>query len=718
MGDRESHFNANSQYSLVTYDISNGSVLLNHGTDGTLRALTTFRDTYRSCCHTRGWQGVWLAKDCSSHGPYSYTVNLGDEKIDLSDTDWDLTTGLLDNIFPITRFEHPRGVCEITLLSFTPTSADGARRPRGAVYGLHIRNTSSSILEGSVSPPAPFPENAPTPDLEKVNWAIFDPYGYEFEDADSKEFSWTREFSLAPGETLWIPTILYAASSDAAKVIQSDGSLAWLGRTWEYHRRFLGRLEVKSRPILTEFFERQSLQALHCIGLSENGAMAGSNWGTYPATRQIWIKDTFYSCLPVVRHDPLYAKKIIRWFHQFGIRHEGTVVTGGIFHSVSVTVASIIFGGIYYRATADDRFFIEHTAMYEDWGRLLEAIIDGRESSEVWIVPTEFISDGKVECDRHTGSNVCVWRALLDFARIAEKVFGDNERATRMRACAERIAESILRVTIVDGVFGKQYVEGTNIDGSVPHMESDGEESETTLMPYYGWCSYDDPIYINTMKFSHSEENELYNPDLRAIGWKGVPSTAPGYAKALATGRDDELFYDHGAFREIRKVTEADGSVWWWSYGGASEEVAYGRVVRGIPGKSGWFAGVYSAIFVSRFLGLSYDAPDTLLTFRPLDAIGAFSWSELTLGYDLFSVSYEPRSDSNSVEVEVANANAHGIECLIEFAEPEVVGALRVEVCGEGYADFVTGSYCGKKTVIIETTIDAKSSIRIEATGS
>ena len=115
MGDRESHFNANSQYSLVTYDISNGSVLLNHGTDGTLRALTTFRDTYRSCCHTRGWQGVWLAKDCSSHGPYSYTVNLGDEKIDLSDTDWDLTTGLLDNIFPITRFEHPRGVCEITL---------------------------------------------------------------------------------------------------------------------------------------------------------------------------------------------------------------------------------------------------------------------------------------------------------------------------------------------------------------------------------------------------------------------------------------------------------------------------------------------------------------------------------------------------------------------------------------------------------------------------
>ena len=36
------------------------------------------------------------------------------------------------------------------------------------------------------------------------------------------------------------------------------------------------------------------MQALGSLAMGPTGKLAGSNWGTYPATRQIWAKDCFY----------------------------------------------------------------------------------------------------------------------------------------------------------------------------------------------------------------------------------------------------------------------------------------------------------------------------------------------------------------------------------------------------------------------------------------
>ena len=58
------------------------------------------------------------------------------------------------------------------------------------------------------------------------------------------------------------------------------------------------------------------------------------------------------------------------------------------------------------------------------------------------------------------------------------------------------------------------------------------------------------------------------NRKLHAITWFGVPSTAPGYLKGICAGTSSaDLFGEHGYLKEVRKVTDADGSIWWWSYG-------------------------------------------------------------------------------------------------------------------------------------------------------
>jgi hypothetical protein len=81
-------------------------------------------------------------------------------------------------------------------------------------------------------------------------------------------------------------------------------------------------------------------------------------------------------------------------------------------------------------------------------------------------------------------------------------------------------------------------------------------------------------------------------------------------------------------------VTDTDGEVPWWPY--VSRKA--GDVRRAYPGKSGWFAGVHSVLFVHRFLGLSYDAPKRTLRFSPLPALGDFAWSDFPMGSDRFSV--------------------------------------------------------------------------------
>jgi hypothetical protein len=716
MGDPMSHYDANSQIDLLTFDISNGKVLANHGADGTLRTLTAYRDTYRACCHPKGWQGVWLGKDASSHGPYAYSLTIAGERTNLARCEWDLETGLIDNIIPVTRLSHPDRIVEATLLSFAPISRDGVERPRGAIYALRLENRSGERLDGEVGLPAPFPEKPGMPELDRMNWVTFDPYGFEFAHADGEPLAWSVPFSLGSGETLWIPTLLYESfagdgeqSADVPAAILRFGSAGWLEETLAYHRRFLGRLSIDRDQRLAAFFERQVLQAFHSISLSPRGEMSGSNWGTYPPTRQIWIKDTYYTCLPLASFDPALARKAILWFHRYGVRQEGTVVEGGLFHSVSVAVASIILGGIYYAATGDGTFFREHAPMIESWRELLLRLVEGRESDEVWMVPTRFISDGKVECDRHTGSNVCLVRALGDFARIIREAFDDPEAAAVFDGYAKRVTRSIDEHTIVDGERGRYYVEGTNRDGSVPHRESDGEESETTLMPWYGYLAWDDPRYLATMRFAHSPENELYDPELYSIGWKGVPSTAPGYLKALVTGDDAGQFDEHGGLAEIRKVTEADGSLWWWSYGGPGSGREYGKVIRGIPGKSGWFSGIYSVLFLTRFLGITWDAPKKVFGFRPSAALGPFSWRAFAIGSRRFSVVYAPDDEGVTVEIDNPADNHMAVEIEIELDPDDGTTDAAMSVTatpGSAYTTHRPARRTGHPTVMIEGVLD------------
>lgn len=647
LGDQCSHYNGKQEFEKLTFDISNNKVLANIGVQGELKYLTIYRDSYRANCgkSNNSWPGVWTAKDSSTYGPYSFSIEIDGHTYDLAKVNWDFRTGLLDNIFPITEMPEPNGRFIVRTLTFTPVSADGSQRLRGVVYGLEIENTSKDEIVGKIILPKlnynlrKF-QNTTQDSWAPPSWALFDPYDFEISSGDADIFNPELEFKLGKGEKFWAPSIIYMPGESTPGEVNKKGTFAWFTESNKYYRGILGHLEIPANPFLAEFYEREVMQAFNSIAMSGAGKMAGSNWGSYPPTRQIWQKDCFYSCLPFMLLDADFARNIILWFDEFGVRHEGTTCTGGVSHSVGLSVAAPLLAGIYYDATADKKFFRQHPGFKEKWNRLLDEILASRIDQDVWLFPTRFISDGPVDGDYHTGSQICVWRAVNGQAKLLEEVWDDKSKADEFATCADMIKASILEKCVFDNSF---LVESTWRDGRKPELFSDGEESDTTLMPFYGFMKYDDPLYAKTMEFSFSKENLNYNSSLHALKWIEVPATSPGYNKGLCAGKDSlSLFGEDGYYSELRRVTDADGSVWWWPYGGPGNP-EYGNVIRGFMniGKSGWFAGVYTALFIDRFLGIRYDAPAKNLFFNPHPAISDFAWKDFPMGNDQFSLVYQ-----------------------------------------------------------------------------
>lgn len=654
-GNARSRYLDRSDPEKCSFDTGNNKVITLSGLNGELKRVTFFKPSY----FADNIPGVWVHKGHILAGPFSFALAMDGRVLHLPEFEGAIRTDLVECVLPLTYYQLDGLDAHVT--AYAPVSEDGRVRPRCAFYLLSLCNRSDGALKGEVILPQAghFSKIMEKDDLAQLDIRSGEDFSHRQRIA----------FELRPGEQRLFPVLLTVYGEAVSPQIRR-GPMYWLEQTLGYYRRLAGKLQFEDDPFLSEFMKRTLCQCQQCIGMDGDETLAGSSWGTNPTTDQIWMKDMYYSMLPLAQCDPELFFKGVKWFAKWGVRPEGMLFAGGVNHSLSNSLSAVLMAGEYFACTGDIESFRRDGALVERLTEILDDMIMSRTQRDVWLFPSVWISDGLALGDFHTGTNITAWAALNGMAAILEAL-PDAQKSAQYRAVAARVREAITTLCVTDGPYGPQLLEGVG-EGSQalkeqmkadsleafraknegfgiqfyefynraqerPYLVHDGEETDTTLAAFYGLMEFDDAVLRNYFRFAMSEHNRFYCPVSRGILWEDcTDSTFPGYVTGMANAVDAQSYSRY--FEPIRELADLDGSIWWWPYPrNAGEQAA----MRRDPGKCGWASGALLALMQRNIMGIYYDGAKRELSFCPLDALGNFCWTDAPLGEARFDLAYE-----------------------------------------------------------------------------
>jgi uncharacterized protein len=156
-------------------------------------------------------------------------------------------------------------------------------------------------------------------------------------------------------------------------------------------------------------------------------------------------------------------------------------------------------------------------------------------------------SDDPVAYRFNIPQNAIAVIAMRLLATFASRAFGDRKLATDAMTLAAQVQVGIERYgrTWVPN-RGWMYVYETDGYGH-DNLMDDANIPNLTALPYIGWCATDDPVYLNTRRFTLSSADPYYYSGKYATGL-GSPHTPKGWVwpigiigAALSTRRKAEI---------------------------------------------------------------------------------------------------------------------------------------------------------------------------------
>lgn len=137
-------------------------------------------------------------------------------------------------------------------------------------------------------------------------------------------------------------------------------------------------------------------------------------------------------------------------------------------------------------------------------------------------------------------SNILVWRILKDIAWLYERI-RDIDRVEEAAKLANQVKESIRTHFIVDGPTGKMYAQSVDLEGNF--IIGDDPTGSLQMMTYFKFCAPNDPEYMNTVAWIHSNMNPNSGSGQIFEAPPASGTTNPSLVSVvndLLTGRKDE----------------------------------------------------------------------------------------------------------------------------------------------------------------------------------
>lgn len=313
-----------------------------------------------------------------------------------------------------------------------------------------------------------------------------------------------RTVSLAPGESAEF-TVWWGLGLEEISAVTSARELQRWGWDWEL-RRSLAWLEERSCDLGDEALTRlYNTNLFFCIFFStgrtldtEELVLVTSRSPRYYVSAAYWDRDSLLWSFPAVLDaDAALAREMLgyvfgRQRRNIGVHSrfiDGTVLEPGF--ELDELMAPVIALERYVDATGD-RSVLTDPDVLRGIDEILKKLDAERAGScelyETFLQPTD---DERVY-PYITYDNVLVWRALRALGRL----FGRPELTER----AECVRRAIYDNCIFDGAFA------WSVDLEGGHDVYDEPPGSLLLLPYYGFCDWDDPVYLKTAAMIRSPD--------------------------------------------------------------------------------------------------------------------------------------------------------------------------------------------------------------------
>ena len=278
--------------------------------------------------------------------------------------------------------------------------------------------------------------------------------------------------------------------------------LRWLGE----HRVEPDDPSLENRMTLEEKMNRNLLFSyFFATGYAldtEEQVLLTSRSPKYYVSAAFWARDSLLWSFPAICIiDQQEAKKVLytcftRYLKNAGIHSlytNGSVLYSGF--ELDELAAYVIALEEYIEWT-HDKNILDAEEIQRGLHHLVSEL-ERRHSGEDCLYRTELDpSDDPISYPYLIYDNVLVWKALVF---LSQNGYVSPKAADELRIAIEKHG-------IAEGVFGPMYAWSTDCGGH--HEIYDNPPGSLVLLAYYGFCSRDDEVYRNTLKWIYSEHNK------------------------------------------------------------------------------------------------------------------------------------------------------------------------------------------------------------------
>ena len=327
----------------------------------------------------------------------------------------------------------------------------------------------------------------------------------EFESA-GEGWLWRLErmVRLAPGESAEF-TAWWGLGLEEVSAVTSARELQRRGWDWEL-RRSLAWLAQRSLDLGDEALTRlYNTNLFFCIFFStgrtldtEELVLVTSRSPRYYVSAAYWDRDSLLWSFPAVLDaDAALAREMLgyvfgRQRRNIGVHSrfiDGTVLEPGF--ELDELMAPVLALERYVDATGDRSVLADPDVLRGIDGILKKLDAERAEDCELYETFLQPTDDERVY-PYITYDNVLVWRALRALGRLFER--------PELTERAERVRRAIYDNCIFDGAFA------WSVDLAGGHDVYDEPPGSLLLLPYYGFCAWDDPVYLKTAEMIRSPD--------------------------------------------------------------------------------------------------------------------------------------------------------------------------------------------------------------------